>query len=104
SRLTGLAPDREPDVEISGIDAGDDDRPGRTKGVEAFRASPLPVTELEVPCGDVADDRVSEHIVERLRGANATTASPDDDSELSLVVDTDALGGKKNRLPRTDQR
>ena len=64
------------------------DRPGphRTVGVQRLPEQPLLVVALDVAGGDVVDDRVAPHVIERVVVGDAAPALADDHRQLGLVV------------------
>ena len=78
----------EPEVlRVGDLVGGDDDGSGGGEAVERLAARPLRLAELDVACGDVVDDGVAPHVVERIARVHSARGPADDHAELGLVVD-----------------
>ena len=87
--LAQLAVDPQPHAKIGAVElvGRDDPRAHRAEGVERLAEQELLVALLHVARGNVVEDRVAEHVVERARRRDAATALADHHHELRFVVD-----------------
>src|SRR6185503_20102369 len=75
-------------LRIADLVRGDEPRTHRPERVAPLAAIPLAAAlELEIALGDVVDDAIPRHVVERLRFGNVACLRADDDSELHLPVE-----------------
>ena len=65
-------------LRVAELVGGDDDRPHRAEAVEALALEPLHVLLLQVARGDVVDDRVAEHVLERVGLRDVAAGRADD--------------------------
>src|SRR5205814_4585729 len=96
-RLTLLAIENRPNNELRRIDPGGDDRPKRTKAVEAFGASPLRkggISADDIGGGDIVDAGITKNIIIGLIDRYPAAFAPDDYSEFALVSDFTIIGSR----------
>ena len=87
--LHRLAVEPKPDAQrmrIAREVAHQDERAHRRKRVAGLAPLPLAIGKLEVPCADVVEVHVSEHVVEGALDRNVLGATADDDGHFGLVV------------------
>ena len=76
----------------------------RAERVEALGARPLALGVLDVSRRQVVGAPVAAHVVESIAHCDPPAAGPDLDAQLGLSVHVRRLGGKHDRLVRSDQR
>src|SRR5690606_37135172 len=59
----------------------------RAKRVKRFADQPLPVTRLEIACGDIVENRIAEHVIHRSRAVDAPATLADNNSQLRFIID-----------------
>ena len=58
----------------------------RTTAVKTFAQEPLAAFALQIARGNIAGDRVTEHVIERLRAVDLLRRLTDDDGQFALVI------------------